>query len=322
MRAAVLRELGTPPEPGEVPEPAAAPGDAVVRVLAAPLNPIDIAVGAGRFYGGHPELPYVPGSEAVGEVVESSSLEPGETVWVNGAGLGQKRDGTLAELVAAPESALVPVPTDVSPAQAAALGIAGLAGWLPLAHRAPLRKGERVLVLGATGSVGLIALQAARIFGAARIVAAGRRREGLRRAEEAGVDAIIMLDEESDLAAAFREACGGDGPTLVVDPLWGKPLEAAAEAAAPGARLVNVGQSAGPEATLTSAAVRGKQLEILGYSNFATPPDLLAKAYRDLVHRAAAGEIQLPFEEIPLEDVATAWTRQTEGPDTKLVLIP
>lgn len=311
-----------PPEMDEVPEPAVSDGGSLVRVLAAPLNPIDIAVGAGRFYGGHPDLPYVPGSEAVGEVVESSSLEPGELVWLNGAGLGQKRDGTLAAHVMVPDSVLVAVPSHVRAAQAAALGIAGLAGWLPLAHRAPLREGERVLVLGATGSVGLIAVQAARIFGAARIVAAGRRPEGLRRAQEAGAHAVVKLDEQSDLPAAFREACGGDGPTLVVDPLWGEPLEAAAEAAAPGARLVHIGQSAGPEARLTSAAVRGKQLEILGYSNFGTPRDVVTKAYRELVERAVAGEIQLPFEEIPLQDVATAWKRQADGTDTKLVLIP
>ena len=322
MRAAVLRELGTPPELGDVPEPARSDGDTLVRVRAAPLNPIDIAVGSGRFYGGHPDLPYVPGSEAVGEVVESDSLKQGELVWVNGAGLGQKRDGTLAERVVAPDGALVPLPAEIEPAQAAALGIAGLAGWLPLARRAPVREGERVLVLGATGAVGLIAVQAARIFGAARIVAAGRSPQGLRRAEEAGADAVVKLDEKSDLAAAFREACGGDGPTLVIDPLWGKPFEAAAEAAAPGARLVNIGQSAGPEATLTSAAVRGKQLEILGYSNFGTPREVLVDAYLDLVKRAVEGEIRLPLEEIPLDDVATAWKRQAEGPDTKIVVVP
>ncbi|MGH3007545.1 MAG: alcohol dehydrogenase catalytic domain-containing protein, partial [Gaiellaceae bacterium] len=158
MRAAVVQELGVPPEPGEVEEPAAGDGETLVEVLVAPLNPIDVAVGAGRFYGGHPPLPYVPGCECVGR------LESGELVWAHGAGLGVKRDGGLAERLAAPAQALLPLPEGTDPVGAGALGIAGLAGWLPLAWRAPLRGGETVLVLGATGTVGLVAVQAARIL--------------------------------------------------------------------------------------------------------------------------------------------------------------
>ena len=126
----------------------------------------------------------------------------------------------------------MPVPGDVDPALAGALGIAGLAGWLPVAVRAPVQEGETVLVLGATGTVGLVAMQGARLLGAGRVVAAGRRPEALERARRLGADAVVSLDED-DLAAALREACGGDGPSLVVDPLWGEPVVAAARAAAP-----------------------------------------------------------------------------------------
>jgi NADPH:quinone reductase len=315
MRAAVLRELGQLPEVEAAAEPAAGEGERVVEVLAVPLNPIDITVCAGRFYGGHPEVPFVPGCEAVGRVAESDEL-----VWVHGAGLGVKRDGTLAERVAVPAEALFPVPNGAAPALAGALGIAGVAGWLPVAWRAPVREGETVLVLGATGTVGLVALQAARLLGAGRVVAAGRNRAGLERALEAGADAVVTLGEEGDLAASFREACGGDGPTLIVDPLWGEPLVAALQAAAPGARAVNSGQSAGPEATLASAWVRGKQLEILGYSNFAVPRDVLEREYRRLVEAAVAGKIVVDVERVPLEQVADAWRRQSEGAGKKLVV--
>jgi NADPH2:quinone reductase len=315
VRAAVITEPGRLPEQAERPDPSPVAGEVVLEVLAAPLNPLDVAVGAGRFYGGHPPLPYVPGCEAVGRV-------DGRLVWVFGGGLGLKRDGTMAERVAVPAELLVDVPDGAPPATAAALGIAGLAGWMPVARRAPVRAGETVLVLGATGTAGRVALQAARLLGAGRIVAAGRDPDGLARAKELGADATVRLDEADDLAAALRGACGGEGPTLVVDPLWGEPLAAAVEAAAPGARIVHVGQSAGPTTTLTSAAVRGKQLDILGYSDFAVPRDELAREYRVLVGRATAGEIRIDIEEIPLSDVADAWRRQAEGAGRKLVVVP
>lgn len=239
MRAAIVSEIGRPPELGEAPEPQTAQGEELVEILATPLNPIDINVAAGRFYGGHPPTPYVPGCEGVGRVRGADGL-----VWVHGGGVGLRRDGCLAELVSAPTEAVIPVPDGADPALAGALGISGIAGWLPLVWRAPLRAGEVVLVLGATGTVGLVAVQAARLLGAARVVAAGRSAEALARAEEVGADAAVRLDGQEDLASTFREACGGDGPTYVVDPLWGEPLAAALEAAAPGARIVNIGQSA------------------------------------------------------------------------------
>lgn len=313
MRAAQIAELGRPPTMGDAPEPAA---EMLVEVLAAALNPIDIAVGSGRFYGGHPPLPFVPGCECVGRLRGS-----GELVWTHGGGLGVTRDGTMATLAAVGDL-VVPVPAGADPAVAAALGIAGLAGWLPVAWRSPVREGETVLVLGATGTAGLVAVQGAKLLGAGRVVAAGRSEAALERALEAGADAAVKLDAHGDLAAALREACGGDGPHLVVDPLWGEPAAAAAEAAAPRARIVNLGQSAGATAPLTSAAVRGKQLEILGYSNFAVPPDVIAEHFRRLVDHAVAGRIVIDVERVPLDDVADAWRRQAEGAGRKLVIVP
>jgi NADPH2:quinone reductase len=316
MRAALLTELGRPPEPTDVDAPEPGEGEVLVEVLATPLNPIDIAVGAGRFYGGHPELPYVPGNECVGRVSGT-----GELVWAYGAGLGVRRDGGLAELVTAPRDALYPVPDGADPALAGAMGIAGLAGWLPVVWRAPVREGETVLVLGATGTVGLVAVQAARLLGAGRVVAAGRSEAGLARAKEAGADETVHLDA-NDLVAAFREACGGEGPNVVVDPLWGEPLAAALEACTTGARIVNVGQSAGPEASITSAAVRGKQLEILGFRIEPAGREVIEREYRRLVEHALAGDVRVDIEKVPLDDVADAWQRQSEGAGVKLVVVP
>lgn len=319
MRAAYVRELGRPPEPGEAPEPERGEGETLAEVLAVPLNPIDINIGAGRFYGGSPPLPYVPGREGVGRVLEGGGIAAGTLVWLYG-GDGGLPSGALAERVAVPESAVVALPEETDPAVAGALGIAGLAGWLPLAHRAPLRAGETVLVLGATGTVGLVALQGARLLGAGRIVAAGRRPEALERARRLGADAVVSLEEADDLAAAFRAACGGDGPTYVIDPLWGEPAAAAAAAAAQGARIVNIGQSAGAEAPLRSADVRGKQLEVLGFSIFHTPREALEREYLRLVGHANAGELEVELERFPFERVAEAWERQAQGAGAKVVV--
>ena len=313
MRAALVRELGSIPELGEVDDPR---GDDVVEVLAAPINPVDLAVASGAYVAGHPPLPYVPGCEAVGRTAD------GRVVWVFGGGFGLVRSGGMGDRASVGEAVTVEVPDGADPALAAGLGIAGLAGWLPFAWRAPLQGGETVLVLGATGSVGLVAVQAAKLLGASRVVAAGRDANRLEKAVSLGADATVRIGVGDDLVAAFREASEGDGPTYVFDALWGEPLAAAVQAAAPGATVVNLGQSAGPTAELPSGAVRGKNLNIHGHFAFGVPAEVFAEHYPRLVRHALGGEIRLDVERVQLEDVADAWRRQAAGEAAKLVLVP
>ena len=312
MKAALIREVGALPAVAETDEP---DGD-VIDVVAAPINPIDLAVSRGVLATGTPALPYVPGCEAVGRTAD------GRTVWVFGGGFGRTLDGGIAERAAIGDATAIDVPEGADPAVAAGLGIAGLAGWLPFAWRAPLQGGEDVLVLGATGSVGLVAVQAARLLGARRVVAAGRSEAGLERAASLGADATVRLDEADDLVAAFKDAFGGSGPSYVFDPLWGAPAAAAAQAAVPWATIVNLGQSAGATSELASAAVRFKSLSILGHTNYAVPADELAEHYRRLVGHVMSGEIAFEVERVPLDDVAAAWQRQADGAGTKLVVVP
>src|SRR6476619_3191411 len=312
MKAAVIRAVGSVPEIDEAADPS---GD-VVEVLAASVTPIDLAVSRGILATGHPELPYVPGCEGVGRTSD------GRVVWVFGGGLGRTANGAMAERAAIGDSMAIPVPDGADPAVAAGLGIAGLAGWLPLAWRAPLTGGENVLVLGATGAVGLVAVQAAKLLGAARVVAAGRSAKGLERATELGADATVRLDVD-DLASAFRDAFGGSGPSYVFDPVWGAPVVAAVQAATPRATIVNLGQSAGATAELASGPIRFKNLSLLGHTNFAVPEDELTEPYHRLVGHVNAGDIVFDVDRIPLDEVASAWQRQAEGAGgAKLVLVP
>jgi NADPH:quinone reductase len=315
MRAAVISELGGTPQAAERPAPSH-DGDVVVSMLAAALNPADLAIASGGFYAGHPPLPYIPGLEAVGRVTHGS--DAGKLVYVQGGGLGVSRDGTAAEFFAAPPEALVSLPEEADPAVAAALGTAGLAGWLSLSWRVRLKAGETVLVLGATGTVGSVAVQCAKALGAARVVAAGRDPGRLAKLA-ATADATVSL--AGDNAAAELAAACGDGADVIVDTLWGAPLVAALSAARPGARVAHVGASAGPLAEMPSALVRGRQVEVLGYSNFAVPRDIIMATYRELISRAIAGQLAIDVTAVPIGDVASAWTGLQAG-GRKFVLVP
>jgi len=303
VRAALITELGALPEQVEITEPEPGDGETLVRVSAVALNPLDLAVGAGRFYGGHPPLPYAPGCEAVGRT------EEGALVYLFGAGRGVGRAGFLAERVRVPADLPLRLPEGTNPALAAAAGIAGIAAWVPVAWKAEVGPGDRVLVLGASGAVGLVAIQAAKLRGAERVVAAGRDVSRLERARELGADELVALGDAGALAAAF----GGEGFTVCIDPVWGEPLAQALAAAAPHARVVHVGQSAGPESPLRSADVRGKELRILGHSNFALTAEERGRAHLELLEQVGGGRIVLDLERFPLERVGDAWERQRAG---------
>jgi NADPH:quinone reductase-like Zn-dependent oxidoreductase len=310
MRAAVLREYSVPVA-GEFEEPSAGSDQAIVEVLAAGLNPVDVAICAGRFYAGKPPLPSVAGREGVG-------MLDGVRVYFDAP---VAPFGSMAERALVDPSHTYPVPDGVEDGVAVALGISGLAAWLALTWRAELKPGEHVLVLGASGVLGQIAVQAAKLLGGGRVVAAARSQEGLERCLKLGADAAVRLGEPEDLPAALSDAAEAR-IDVVVDPLFGEPFVAAVNAASFGARIVQLGAGAGAEATVPSAAIRGKMLEIMGHTNFAAPPEVKREAYRRLAEAAAAGEIQVGVDPLALDQVGEAWRRLQAGSHRKIVLVP
>ena len=314
MRAAILREYDATPELGEFDDPAPGDGTVAADVLAAGLNPVDLRKASGAFpLMPKPPLPSVAGWEGVARLEDGSRAYFVDPLPPYGA---------LAERTLLDPSAVYPVPDGVDDGVAIALGIAGLAGWLALTWSAKLQPGETVLVLGATGTVGQVAVQAAKLLGASRVVAAGRNPEGLARAAELGADETVSLTDAGDgLAEAFREASGG-GLDVIVDPLWGEPALAAMEAANRFARHVALGQSAGLHAAVSVATVRNTPLTIVGHTNYAIPLSDQRAAYERLTAHAAAGELTADVERVALEDVASAWERLRSGPGAKLVVVP
>jgi len=314
MRAAVIERYGEPPVLREVPEPNAE-GSTLVEVIAAPLNPADLAIASGKFYTGPPPLPYVPGAEGVGRLLQNGTAGP--RVFFRAA----MPNGALAERAIVSGGQTIAIPDSVPDGMAAALGTPGIAAYLALTRRAQLKAGETVLILAASGVLGGIAVQVARLLGARRIIAGGRDEDALARSRELGADATVDLKNTERLTERIRDASGGQ-LHVVIDPVWGVPGVAALEAISPFGRFVQLGQAAGPEAVVKSAIVRGRYLSVLGHSNFVLPWEDLAAAYRALIDYAAAGKLTVEVEVLPLEAAAEVWKRQATSPHRKLALSP
>jgi len=307
-----LIELDGPGDPGPFGESIAGPAE-VVEVLVAGINPVDLAIASGKFDAGAPPLPYVPGTEGIGRMAD------GELVWFDGSHFPW---GSMAERAVISEGSGITLPAGMGPEQAIAFGVAGLAAWLSLDWRGRLKDGETVLVLGASGSVGQIAVQAARMMGAGRVVGMARSESGRKRILELGADAVIGSEGGvEEMAGRIHEATEG-GPDLVIDGLWGGPAAAALKTMKPQGRLVQVGNSAGTEASITAGPLRGGLVSILGFRNFWAPREVRVEAFERMCSLATSGDLVLEVETLPLADIAEVWDRQSHSPGHKLALTP
>src|SRR5438477_6840378 len=268
MQAAVLRKHATPPEYLQWSIPERGKGQALVRVLATPISPLDLLCASGTSYFGAPKLPYIPGTQGVGIVMEADVLAPGQRVWFSCDAGMKPGDGSMAQYCLIEEASALALPAEIESDLAAALGLSAIAAWMALTWRGRLQPGEQVLVLGASGVVGQVAVQAARLLGAGRVVAACRDPHGRARASELGADAVADLSgEDVDAVAEQLARAVGDRVDLVLDPVWGVPAEAALRVLPPNGRLVNLGSSAGVMAGFSSALLRSRVLSVLGYTN-------------------------------------------------------
>src|SRR2546428_7165883 len=230
MRAAVVERYGEPPVVRELDEPKS-DGTNLVEVTAAPLNPVDLSIATGKFYAGSPPTPYVPGGEGVGRPLQSG--KPGPRVYFRAA----LADGSLAERALISRGQTVPIPDSVPDRVAGALGTPGIAGYLALARRAQFKAGETVLILGASGVLGTIAVQVARLLGAGRVIAGARDPRGLARAKDLGAHATVDLKEADGLTERIRDASGGPHD-VCHRPRVGGPSPRALEALSAHRRLV------------------------------------------------------------------------------------
>lgn len=309
MRAMVVQEYGKAPLVSEFPGPAGP----TAGVLAASLNPVDLTVAAGLNPFRRPEPPLVLGVDGVARRADGALVHffaPAPPY------------GAFAERVPLAEAETVPLPAGLDPSRAAALGITGVAAWTALAGTAALRPGESVLVLGANGQVGRIAVQAARLLGARRVTAVVRHEAAREALLRLGASTVVTSQDLPTLTERLLEPDQA-GYDVIVDTLWGPVIPAAIEAAAPGARVVHLGNSARTRATLAGPAIRNHQVSILTYAIFTVPPRERSGAFTRLAQHAAAGELTVEYHETGLEALPAIWDDFAAGrTQTKIIITP
>jgi len=307
MKAAVVRERGQPPVLSDFPEPRLETDELLVSMVASAVNPLTLTRAAGAHYSANTPLPFVAGIDGVGRT------EDGTRVYV-----AQTRPpfGTLAERAPVSKGRLLPLPAGLSDTLAAAIAVPGLSCWNPLVHRAPIRPGESVLVHGATGAAGRMAVQISKHLGARAVVATGRNRAKLETLHEIGADLVIPLDQpEEELRRAVREAVRETQVGVILDYLWG-PTAVAVIAGAGGPdgprgpsviRYVQIGAITGSSVPVESAVLRSSGLEILGSGIGSSTVQETKNSLTALFAAAASPGFRLETNVLPFAELGSHW---------------
>jgi NADPH:quinone reductase-like Zn-dependent oxidoreductase len=310
MRAAVVTSFGSPPSCQDFPAPVpGAPEEEVVDVVAAGLHPRVRSQAAGSHYTSSDELPLVPGIDGVGRFADGTLryfVLPDTTL------------GAMAEQTLVDVRRSVVLPEGVDPVVIAAAMNPAMSSWIALRRRIEFRPGQTVLVLGATGNAGRLAVEIAKHLGAGQVIAAGRRRDRLAALSAADVTVSLDDDRLGEVAA---------GVDVVIDYVWGEPTADAMRAivTSRGDRdrvltWIEVGSVAGSTAAIPSAALRAARLEIVGSGQGSVPTrDILAELPA-LAEVIAAGALRIDSRAVPLAEVETAW-KETDG-SRRLVITP
>ena len=320
MYAAVVHAFDAPPRYTNFADPAAAEGESPVTVSAAGLHPIVKALASGTHYGSTGELPFEPGVDGVGR------LENGSRVFF---GISRAPYGTFAERGLAADWTCIPLPEGLDDATAAGIANPAMSSWVALTERAKFLAGESVLILGATGVAGRLAVQIAKRLGARRVIAAGRNPQALDMLKELGADAVISLDQEHDpLVAEFRGEYAGAGVDVVLDYLWGQPAECVLEAisqkglrkAASRVRFIQIGESAGRTISLPAATLRSSGLELLGSGFGSASLNQIRAAVESFFKIAAREPFKFNVKTAPLSEIEALWNTPEQG--ARLVFQP
>jgi len=304
VKAAVVRGVGQTPAYGEFPEPTPAAGETRIAVKAAALSQVVRSRASGAHYSSSGQFPFVVGVDGVGR------LDDGGRVYFL---LPRAPYGSMAEKTVAPSVHCVPLPDELDDVTAAAIANPGVSSWAALRERAKLKPGETVLINGATGAAGRLAVQIAKHLGAKKVIATGRNVNALHALAPLGADATIaLLENEAALEESFKQQFA-EGVDVVIDYLWGKSAErlliagAKAGADAKPIRFVQIGSLGGPDITLPSAVLRSSAIELMGSGIGSIPPARLIAAIDGVLRATVRAGFKIAVKAVPLSEIERAW---------------
>jgi NADPH:quinone reductase-like Zn-dependent oxidoreductase len=306
MNAAIIEQAGAMPVYGTIADPPARPGYQLVKVTAASLSHVTKSRASGKHYSAAGGQNLVPGIDGTG------ILEDGRRVYFL---LPESPHGSMAEISLVDPAHCVDLPDNMSDITAAAIAIPGMSSWAALRQRAQFAAGGTVLINGATGVSGGLAVQVAKRLGAKRVIATGRNAEALARLKSLGADVAMSLNQEADALESALEEQFQSGVDVVLDYLWGPSAQALLVAAAKAApemvpiRYVQIGSASGPDITLPSAVLRSSSIELLGSGINSVALPKVKDAIRDLFASASVRDFDVPVQAEPLRRVGEFWGR-------------
>jgi len=315
MKAAVVTELGKPPVYADFPDPKPSEHEALIEVTAAPLSHVTRYRASGTHYSSAGSLPFVVGLDGVGR-------HDGKRVYFV---LPRAPFGSMAERTIVNACHLVPLPDDIDDATAAAIAIPAMSSWAALRERSTMAPGQVVLVNGATGISGRLAVQIAKLLGAGKVIATGRNAEMLTTLSTLGADATISLQQdEAALDAAFAEHFS-NGVDFVLDYLWGTSAERLLAAAAKTnkdakpVRFIQIGSSGGANISLPATVIRSSGLELIGCGMGSVRFDRILATIAEVFAATVPHKLAISAKILPLAKIEGNWAIETTATRTVFV---
>jgi len=317
MKAAIIREVGQAPVYEEFPEPVPSSGENCVMVTAAAISPVVKSRASGTHYSSSGQSPFIVGIDGVGR------LDDGRRVYFV---LPRPPYGSMAEQTVVPAAQCLDLPDGLDDVTAAAIANPGMSSWVAYTERARLKIGETVLVNGACGTAGRLAVQIAKYLGAKKVIATGRNADALRLVAALGADVTIpLIENPAALEHSFKEQFA-EGVDVVIDYLWGQSTEclliagAKAGADAVPIRFVQVGSASGADITLPSAVLRSSAIELMGSGIGSVAPGRLIGAIAGLLQATLPGGFQISTKPVPLSKVEAVWGEEAAAWRTVLTM--
>lgn len=317
MKAAIVQQAGQAPVYGHFADPIAQPGEHRIDVTAAAISQVTRSRAAGTHYSSVDGFPFVPGIDGVGR------CEDGSRVYFM---LPRAPYGGMAEQTVVPAARCLPLPDGLDDITAAAIANPGLSSWAALRERAKLGLGETVLINGATGIAGRLAVQIAKHLGAAKVIATGRNVEALQQLAALGADVIIPLSADDDALERSAKPHFAEGVDVVLDYLWGPSAErllisaAKAGAEARPIRFVQIGSASGSNITLPSAVLRASAIKMMGSGIGSIPLERMIAATAELLQAAVPAGFEIAVDPVPLSRIEQSWARASGSSRTVVTL--